>query len=174
MKEKIWFQTDLGYEATKEKLKQQKDIIADWQDYKGILTLYLKGMKDFSIQITTKGKLGIFYPETANYEVVLEKLKPFLIRADGSQAKIISVIDETTPNSKSITEKGKFGFWEWLKWKKERDRLEEARMFEEDALPMLEHLAQDYGLNFLKPYIEHDKEINKKLNETRKERKLEI
>ena len=94
MKKKIWFQTDLGYEATREKLKQQKDIIADWQDYKGILTLYLKGMKDFSIQITTKGKLGIFYPETANYKVVLEKLKPFLIRADGSQAKIISVIEE--------------------------------------------------------------------------------
>jgi hypothetical protein len=102
MKKKIWFQTDLGYEATREKLKQQKDIIADWEDYKGILTLYLKGMKDFSIQITTKGKLGIFYPETANYKLVLEKLKPFLIRADGSQAKIISVIEETTLNSKPI------------------------------------------------------------------------
>jgi len=100
MKKKIWFQTDLGYEATREKLKQQKDVIADWECYKGILTIYLKGMKDFSIQITTKGKLGIFYPATANYEAVLEKLKPFLIKADGSQAKIISVIKEPTTKEK--------------------------------------------------------------------------
>ena len=49
-------------------------------------------MKDFTVQITTQGKLGIFYPETADYNIVLEKVMPFLVKADGSQAKILREI----------------------------------------------------------------------------------
>lgn len=86
----IWFQTNLGFEATRQKLTQRKDVIGDMQGYKGILTFYFKGMKDFTIQITTKGKLGIFYPEGSDYNVILEKVSPFLVKADGSQAEILS------------------------------------------------------------------------------------
>ena len=92
MKKQIWFQTDLGYEATRQKLVQQKTVIGDMQPSKGRLTFYFKDMKDFTVQITTQGKLGIFYPETADYNIILERLKPYLVKADGSQAKILREI----------------------------------------------------------------------------------
>jgi len=90
MKRQIWFQTDLGYEATKAKLFRLRDALGDFQDNRGRLS---KGMKDFTVQITTQGKLGIFYPETAGYNVILERLKPYLVKADGSPAQIIERIE---------------------------------------------------------------------------------
>jgi len=92
----IWFQTDLGYEATRERLRQFKDlIIGDMEGWKGITTFYFKNMKDFCAQITTNGKLGIFYPESVGYRVFLERLKPYLFRPDGTQATEFTVIYNT-------------------------------------------------------------------------------
>jgi hypothetical protein len=65
-------------------------------------------------------------------------------------------------------QKRKFGFWEWLKFKSARDRLEEQHIWRPDALPALEDIAETYGLDWLKRTIEHDKEINKKLDELEK------
>lgn len=102
MKRKIWFQTDLGFYATKEKLLKSRDALSgDFQDNKGRLTLHFKGLKDFTIQITTQGKLGIFYPETADYNLILERLKPYLVKADGSQAKILREIKISTEEKPS-------------------------------------------------------------------------
>jgi len=169
MKRKIWFQTDLGYEATRQKLAQQKTVIGDMQGYKGILTFYFKDMKDFTVQITTQGKLGIFYPETADYNIILERLKPYLVKADGSQAEIIKEIGISKVDSK---EEKRFSFWEWLKDRSERKRLEESRFFKPSALPIVKSLYQDHGCKFLKPFIEHDEGINKKLENLDKRKNL--
>jgi len=150
MKKKIWFQTDLGYEATKQRLIEQKDFFADMEGYKGILTFYLKNMKDFTIQITTKGKLGIFYPGTANYEIVLEKLKNILVKADGSPTQKLEKIEESEiPDSWEIKEKhSKFGFFErLLKDRSERKRKEQEKIDKEHLLGKIhyEELLAKYG-----------------------------
>lgn len=62
----------------------------------------------------------------------------------------------------------KFGSWEWLKHRSEKKRLEESRVFKPKALPLVENLYEKYGYDFLKPYIEHDKQINKKVIEFEK------
>ncbi|MBS7647998.1 MAG: hypothetical protein QW763_03700 [Archaeoglobaceae archaeon] len=91
-KESIWFQTDLDFDNTKENLlKHGRELIGDMSDYQGRLSFKIKDMKGFSIQITTKGKLGIFYPETTMYKTILEKLKPLLVRSDGTQAEKFTV-----------------------------------------------------------------------------------
>jgi hypothetical protein len=93
MKRVVWFETDLGFEATRQQLLKQRDIIiGDMETYKGILTFYVKDLKDYTVQITTKGKLGISYPESANYQTVLEKLKPLLVKADGSPIRKLEQI----------------------------------------------------------------------------------
>ena len=91
----------MGFEATKSKLLDSKELIGDGQDWKGMLTFHLKNFKDFTIQITTAGKLSITYPENADTKVVLEKVKPFLTKADGTPAKIIRKI---TPKPKAKIE----------------------------------------------------------------------
>jgi hypothetical protein len=94
MKRVVWFLTDLGFEATRQQLlKQRGDIIGDMELYKGaILTFYFKDLKDYTVQITNKGKLGISYPESANYQIVLEKLKPLLVRPEGSPIRKLEQI----------------------------------------------------------------------------------
>jgi hypothetical protein len=94
MKRVVWFETDLGFEATRQQLSKQRDIIGDMETYKGILTFYVKDLKDYTVQITTKGKLGISYPESANYQIVLEKLKHLLVRADGSPIRKLEQIKD--------------------------------------------------------------------------------
>jgi len=94
MKRVVWFETDLGFEATRQQLLKQRDIIGDMETYKGMLTFYVKDLKDYTVQITTKGKLGISYPESANYQIVLEKLKPLLVRADGSSIRKLEQIKD--------------------------------------------------------------------------------
>lgn len=92
MKNQIWFQTDLGYEATKERFQQSRSIVGDMQAYRGRLTFYLKVFKDATFQITTKGKLGIWYPDEVGYEGFLEQLKPLLVKADGNPSEKFIVI----------------------------------------------------------------------------------
>jgi len=59
------------------------------QDWTGRLTFHLKDFKDVTIQITTRAKLGITYPEEVGYEKPLKCLKLLLVTADGRPAKII-------------------------------------------------------------------------------------
>jgi len=90
-----WFQTDLGYAATKQKLLNNRYLLAaDAQDYYGRLSFQFKNFKDVTYQITTHGKVGIFYPENLDPKHAFEKLKPYLVKADGSKAEIISRIKE--------------------------------------------------------------------------------
>jgi hypothetical protein len=90
MKKQTWFETDLGYAATKDMLLKSKDFIGDPEgDYQGRFTFHLRRHKDFTVQITTQGKLGITYPEKSSYDIILEQLKPCLVKADNTPAKII-------------------------------------------------------------------------------------
>jgi hypothetical protein len=107
MKLKKWFETDLGFEATKNELRKSK-IAADLQDWQGRLTFHFIDLKDYTIQITTKGKLGIYYLETSNPDVALEKFKPYMVTAEGTPAKIIKPIaynESKTDKEKPSSEK---------------------------------------------------------------------
>ncbi len=91
MKRQVWFRTDLGYHATKNRLLQhfRSSIVGDMRDNRGRLTFQLKDFKDVTIQVTNRGKLGITYPEQMNYQLLLPQLKNLLVRPDGTQAEII-------------------------------------------------------------------------------------
>ena len=111
MKRVVWFETDLGFEATRQQLRKQRDIIGDMETYKGILTFYVKDLKDYTVQITTKGKLGISYPESANYQIVLEKLKPLLVRPDGSPIRKLEQIKIAEAKKPSTEKPSRFRYW---------------------------------------------------------------
>ena len=83
-----WFQTDLAYEATWNKIYHARQAISGFHEYKGRLTFQLKEYPDSNIQVTSRGKLGIF-PKGVDYKTILDKVLPFLVKADGSQAKIL-------------------------------------------------------------------------------------
>ncbi|MEM2999180.1 MAG: hypothetical protein QXD19_00210 [Candidatus Bathyarchaeia archaeon] len=177
MKLKKWFETDLGYEATKEKLLKSRNIIGDGQDFCGRLSFKFVDLKDYTIQITTKGKLGIFYPEISNPDIALEKLKPYMVTAEGLPAKIIKEVplkNSTSPQPNdqlrkmsitlqhpfNVDQSGK-GFFAWLEKRAERKRLEENK----DEIARLAPIAERYNLDFLKKYVEIRKEQLKSLNE---------
>jgi len=63
-----------------------------------------------------------------------------------------------------IKEKGKLQFWQFFREKK----LKESRVFKPEALPLVESIYKRYGYEWLKPFIDHDKEINKRLKENNK------
>ncbi|MCD6240985.1 hypothetical protein J7K27_05655 [Candidatus Bathyarchaeota archaeon] len=90
-KRPLWLETDLSYSATKDKLIRERHIIGDAQDFEGKFTFSFKDLKDVKFQITTHGKVGVFYPKNLDPKIALEKLKPYLIKADGSPASILSV-----------------------------------------------------------------------------------
>jgi hypothetical protein len=132
MKRVVWFETDLGFEATRQQLRKQRDIIGDMETYKGILTFYVKDLKDYTVQITTKGKLGISYPESANYQTVLEKLKPLLVRADGSPIRKLEQIKDFEASEHDI---------EFLKYCVEQELLTPEYI---EALSKTKWLADNY------------------------------
>jgi len=110
LKNSTWFQTDLGYAATKEKLLQSRqNVLFDPEaDYQGRLHFHLKNFKDVTFQITTNSKLGIYYPKETTYEPFLEQLKPYLLRPDNTSAKKFKIIEQsklTKENQKPSTEK---------------------------------------------------------------------
>lgn len=92
-------------------------------------------MKDFTIQITTKGKVGITYPEKSNYNVVLEQLKPYLVKAESTSAKIVSRKEISKPKKKISTERpSKMGFWEYqLEKRKYEDEKKNKQKVELEA-----------------------------------------
>lgn len=89
VKKGVKFTTNLGFEATKDSLLKSGIAIGDGQDSKGRLHFYLSGLKDYTIQVTKKGVLMIWYPEEVNFELVLDKALPLLMKADGTPATII-------------------------------------------------------------------------------------
>jgi len=96
-KRKLWIQTDLAYAATKEKVLRDRHFIGDeGSDFEGKFSFTFRDLKDVTYQITTRGKVGIFYPENFDYKIALERLKPYLVRVDGSPASIKHLIREKT------------------------------------------------------------------------------
>ena len=94
-KQVLWIQTDLAYATAKEKiLKDRHLLIGDANDFEGKFSFTFKDLKDVTFQITTRGKVGIFYPEGFNPKIALERLKPYLVKADGSPASIQHLIKE--------------------------------------------------------------------------------
>ncbi|MBS7621268.1 hypothetical protein KEJ32_04060 [Candidatus Bathyarchaeota archaeon] len=90
-KNQIWFETNLGYEETKDRLFKSGLVVGDDQDF-GRFSFKLKNFKDYSVQITRGGKLGTYYPVGCSYEPVLESLRSFLVTPEGEQAEIFDVI----------------------------------------------------------------------------------
>ena len=100
-KRSVWFKTELGYGATKENIylladsSQKTDPVAsggalrvdDWSEDRGRFSIYPSGMKDVTLQVTTKGNFGIHYPDSMDLQEILEKVKPLLLRPDGSPAR---------------------------------------------------------------------------------------
>ena len=169
MEEPKWFQTDLAYEATWNKLYHARQAVSGLQESKGRLTFHLKEYPDSNIQITSHGKLGI-YPKGVDYKTILNKVLPFLVKADGSQAKILYEIpihkEKRKPSRKPTS-----GLFEWLKYKSEKKRLENSRTFKPEVLPLMESLYKNYEVKSLEPFIKRDKEIERKLEELSKSKK---
>jgi hypothetical protein len=90
-----WHQTDLDYKATDRELLNsrdlEKEVEGDLEPSHGRLSFRLKGLEGVTYQITTKGKLGIFYPDKIDYEIAKEHVLPFLVGADGRPVKILRV-----------------------------------------------------------------------------------
>ncbi|MEM2537175.1 MAG: hypothetical protein QXK29_03430 [Candidatus Bathyarchaeia archaeon] len=98
---RLWIQTDLSYAATKEKLIRSGQIIGDASsDSYGKFSFVFKDFKDVTYQITTGGKLGIFYPNSVSIIQAWEKVKPYLVRPDGSAITKFDKIED----SKTLTE----------------------------------------------------------------------
>ena len=115
-----WFITDLAFNKTKELLlKSEKEVSGDMEDWRGRLDFHLSNLKDVTFQITTKSKLGIYFPQGTKYETYLEMVKPYLVKVDGTPANILSEI-ETRGQLKKLD----FGFFEWLDHRAERKRKE--------------------------------------------------
>jgi len=96
-----WFKTDLGYYATKDRFLKSRGIVGDMQDNKGRLSFYLKGFKDVTFQITKHAKLSISYPrEMKSYKVFLERVKPLLVKADGTPIEKIEELYDVSAGSK--------------------------------------------------------------------------
>jgi hypothetical protein len=106
-KTQVWFDTDLGFQKTKDVLlKNRNRFSGDMQDWLGRLDFRLSAFKDVTFQITTKGKLGIYFPEDANYEPFLTMVKPFLVKADGAPAeKFIVTLVPSKPKDECTSEK---------------------------------------------------------------------
>lgn len=92
-KQNVWFKTDLGYYATRKLIHTHSAVLNGFEN-KGRYTFYLKDRKDITFQITTKGKLGIYYPKGTNYEIFLDSVKPLLIRPAGAPAEKFEVTTE--------------------------------------------------------------------------------
>jgi hypothetical protein len=91
LKKKKWFQTDLVYIGTTVKIRKSPDVAYSY-DNLGRFTFGIYELKDVKIQVTSKGKLGLFYPEGLKYQEILKLIKNLLINANNEPAKIIDEI----------------------------------------------------------------------------------
>lgn len=76
-KNQIWFETNLGYEETKDRLFKSGLVVGDDQDF-GRFSFKLKNFKDYSVQITRGGKLGIYYQSVVVMNLSLSHCAHFL------------------------------------------------------------------------------------------------
>lgn len=135
-----WYQIDLGFYASKENILQQHRRIVISSDNWGRLSFYFPHFKDVTFQITTKGKLGIFYPEAISLDECIERVKLLLVRADSNPAQIIS--DISSEKIEEIKrEKPKTSFFDSLKHGREIKRIEKERKRERTSR---EQLAAKY------------------------------
>jgi DNA gyrase/topoisomerase IV subunit B len=104
LKKQVWFQTNLGFEATKGKLRQSRQIVGDMQDSRGRLSFHIKDIKDVTFQITTQAKLSITYPKETDFKTFQKRLEPFLVKADGTPAEVIRIIKESSKAKEELSE----------------------------------------------------------------------
>lgn len=144
MKRKIWFQTDLGYKATITKLQRSGKLFNGYP-YLGRYSFRFKNLKDITYQITAKGKVGIFYPESFNPQQAIEQLQPYLVKADGSHAQITGLIEVSEKTQKLSDKPSKLNVWGYLRWEREF----EARQLDESIRELEEwgrQLRRLYGV----------------------------
>jgi len=162
MKNQIWFKTTLGFEATRERLRQARTVIGDMQAYEGRLTFILREFKDVTFQITTHSKLSITYPEETNYQVFLEHIRPFLVKADGSPAEIVD--EKKTLQKKKKSKEKKFWLFEWWERRTERkqlERWEERLAILQMVRPQLRLRVESDGNRFLGHMLD---EVNEEID----------
>jgi len=90
-KEQKWFKTNLDYDATWKKLQKSQTVGGASESF-GRYTFYLKDPKNVTVQITTKRKLSITYPEKMDPEKILERIELWLVKDDGTPAEILDEI----------------------------------------------------------------------------------
>lgn len=94
-----WYQTDLDFNATKNRLLSatyKSRIIGDSRHYRGRLHFSLKDYKSITFQVTTKGKLGIYHPKEITIQKCLKLVKPILVRVDHSTVEVFTKIKESS------------------------------------------------------------------------------
>lgn len=127
MKNQIWFKTNLNYHTTLNKIHKSQ-IFAGQDEWKGKYSFYFRDIKNVIVQITTNGFLSITYPEEENWEAFLKRLKPFLIKDDGTLAENIVKHKELPESKKSavkIEEADQAEILEWLKIIRNKKELKE-------------------------------------------------
>jgi len=168
LKDRVWFQTNLGFIKTKTQfiVKYRDSISGDMQDYRGRLHFRLKGFPDITYQITTKGKLGIFYPDGVSYEDSLEKVKPFLVKADGTPLDKFELIKEPDLKQKTLETKVKEST-ELLRFLLMRDPTPKEIAYEVGEKPEKIRVAFKLApkLKWKEPNEDDVKKANKKIKE---------
>ena len=96
LKKQVWYQTDLDYHATLERLQNSKKFTGlDELKTRGRPPFWLKEEDNkkkedrVTFQITTSGKLGVYYPEETDISDLLKKVIPFLIKTDSTEVSDI-------------------------------------------------------------------------------------
>lgn len=145
MKRKIWFQTDLGYKATITKLQRSGKLFNGYP-YLGRYSFRFKNLKDITYQITAKGKVGIFYPESFNPQQAIEQLQPYLVKADGSPAQITGLIEVSEKTQKLSDKPSKLNVWQYLKWKQQYEDERQDKLLEEFEEKELKPIRRQLGL----------------------------
>jgi hypothetical protein len=74
--------------ATITRIDQSK-AISHQDEYYGRFTFHFNDYIDITLQITSKSKLSITYPENIDYHDTLERVKPFLVKADNTPIKLL-------------------------------------------------------------------------------------
>jgi len=71
------------------------------KDSKGRLDFSFVDLKDVTFQVTTKGKLGVYYPESLSVRKCLQKVEDLLVKPDGEAANIIEKIYEFSASTRN-------------------------------------------------------------------------
>lgn len=113
-------------------------MVVGGDEFLGRFTFYLMEFKDVTFQITSHAKLSITYPEDIDHKPVLERIKPLLVKADGTPATIAGMIPKKDPESKAThTPRIRFEITQKISGSNKRRKLPNVgfSMFNEDDVP---------------------------------------